>query len=174
MFLRLVSRISYSSSAAGSLSDIILFLSLRGSFIYSSSSIFCLMRDWLFSKIIDGTVMAGFFVNLGKRWNSIFFWLTKLTDLYEATMSWSVPWRRDILEPKNRSDALELLPFLSCFRLHYDSSTLLLRFDSEVEEVKAEFIQAEPKLYLFSLVTQTNSRIKLIPSERNFDTILEH
>lgn len=60
------------------------------------------------------------------------------------------------------------------FFLFYFVFDLLLRFDSEVEEVKAEFIQAEPKLYLFSLVTQTNSRIKLIPSERNFDTILEH
>lgn len=60
------------------------------------------------------------------------------------------------------------------FFLFYLVFDLLLRFDSEVEEVKAEFIQAEPKLYLFSLVTQTNSRIKLIPSERNFDTILEN
>lgn len=60
------------------------------------------------------------------------------------------------------------------FFLFYFVFDLLLRFDSEVEEVKAEFIQAEPKLYLFSLVTQTNSRIKLIPSERNFDTILEN
>jgi hypothetical protein len=49
-----------------------------------------------------------------------------------------------------------------------------LSFGSEIEEVIAEFIQTKPKFYLFPLVTKSNSRIKLIPSLRNFNAILEH